>query len=99
VGRSSPAGAVGFLADGGILIAGGAQGRYSLDDGIALLRLDANGRRVPSFGKKGTVQTQVVYGEGLAVRDVIVDSLGRTTVVAASADGIGRATLLVRFLP
>jgi hypothetical protein len=33
------------------------------------------------------------------VRDVILDSLGRLTVVGVSGDGAGKATILARYLP
>lgn len=46
------------------------------------------------------MQTPVVPDwEGFAVREAIVDSFGRTTVVGVSADGTGKATILARYLP
>jgi uncharacterized delta-60 repeat protein len=101
VGKSNAAGAIGFLSDGKILIAGSTR-RHDPEHhtDIALLRLDADGKPDRGFGKRGKVQTPVVPDwEGFAVRDVVVDSLGRTTVVGVSADGSGKATILARYLP
>ncbi len=101
VGKSNAAGAVAFLADGKILIAGTTRRRHpEHHSDIALLQLDASGRPDRSFGRGGKVQTPVVPDwEGFGVRDAVVDSLGRTTVVGVSADGTGKATILARYLP
>ena len=97
----------GVMTDGGIYL-GDVDGRrlefkrYEIQDGlgIAMLRLDASGRPDRTFGHGDRVQTAAVPDtEGFRVRDVVVDSLGRTTVVGVSGDGAGKATILTRYLP
>ena len=101
VGKSNAAGAVAFLADGKILIAGTARrNNPEFNSDIALMQLDASGRPDRTFGHGGKVQTPAVPDtEGFDVHDVVVDSLGRLTVVGVSADGSGKATILTRYLP
>ena len=101
VGKSNAAGALAFLADGKILIAGTTRRKHpEYHSDIAMLRLDDSGRPDRTFGHGGRVQTAAVPDtEGFRVRDVVIDSLGRTTVVGVSGDGAGKATILTRYLP
>lgn len=101
VGKSNAAGAIAFLADGKTLIAGSARRRHpEYHSDIALLRLNADGKPDRSFGHGGKVQTPAVPDwEGFGVRDVVVDSVGRTTVVGVRSDGTAKASILARYLP
>jgi uncharacterized delta-60 repeat protein len=101
VGKSNVAGAIAFLSDGKILIAGTARRKHpEYHSDIALLRLDASGKPDRTYGRGGKVQIAAVPDtQGFRVRDVVIDSLGRATVVGVSAEGAGKATILTRYLP
>jgi len=84
-----------------MLIAGTTQRKHpEYHSDIALLRLDASGRLDRTFGRGGRVQIAAVPDtQGFVVRDVVIDSFGRATVIGVSGDGVGKATILTRYLP